>query len=153
MDMDFGMGDLRLSFGMSVGGMGMDMGDMGSMVMSDIDMGALSVTPSDDGGGAASRGAVGLEFEDAFTDDDFSFFDRPPRAPPPSGPVSHFGGSTGAGIGSLMSPPVTHFLHDTGMAQNAQHMWTPGAGDSATPLHHHAYEHEHLAGHGATDGM
>ncbi|KJA21672.1 hypothetical protein HYPSUDRAFT_87898 [Hypholoma sublateritium FD-334 SS-4] len=153
MDMDFGMGDLGLSFGMNVGGMGMDMGDMGSMGMSDIDMGALSVAPSGGGGGAASRGAVGLEFEDAFTDDDFSFFDRPPRAPLPSAPVSHFGGSTGAGIGSLMSPPATHFLHDTGMAQNAQHMWTPGAGDGATPLHHHAYEHEHLPGHGATDGM
>jgi mediator of RNA polymerase II transcription subunit 13 len=140
MDMDFGMGDLGLSFGM---GMGMGMGGMDGLGGMD-GISTMDTTPSVGNAGRSSGvggggGGMSMEFEDAFTDDDFSFFDRPARpaaAPPaptnfavhsrttmsPAGP--HFGG------GGPGPPPTT--MH-TATAQNAQ-MFTPGGfGDGMSP--------------------
>ncbi|KAF8171817.1 hypothetical protein BJ912DRAFT_994983, partial [Pholiota molesta] len=89
MDMDFGMGDLGLSFGM---GMGMGMGGMDGLGGMD-GISAMDTTPSVGNAGRSSGvggggGGMSMEFEDAFTDDDFSFFDRParPAAAPPAPP-------------------------------------------------------------------
>ncbi|KAG6845845.1 hypothetical protein H0H87_002536 [Tephrocybe sp. NHM501043] len=97
MDMDFDMGmDFNMNMNMmgEMGGMNMDMGNMGM----NMNMGMGFGNPSSSSGAGASAsygrgtnggggggggnggggsGSVGLDFDEAFTDDDFSFFDRP----------------------------------------------------------------------------
>ncbi len=83
MSMDFG----RLLFGMNMNGMSMGMSEMDGMGMSGMELDTLNAAPSGGGGSGTSR-VVGMEFEDAFTDDDFSSFDRPP----PTASTSRLGG-------------------------------------------------------------
>ncbi|KAF8966396.1 mediator complex subunit 13 C-terminal-domain-containing protein [Flammula alnicola] len=126
MDMDFGMDDIGMNFGMNMGSM---------------------ANGTSTGGGAYAPNRNGMEFEDAFTDDDFSFFDRPARPAVPSSaatsshfPHSRVSSGSGANIlashglssGTGMSPP--HFgdiLSGPGPPPNSSaphnsQMWTPG---------------------------
>ncbi|KAF8164920.1 mediator complex subunit 13 C-terminal-domain-containing protein [Crassisporium funariophilum] len=142
-DMDFGMGDMGMSF--------------------DVNMGSSA---SNSGGrrGAYNDHRGGMEFEDAFTDDDFSFFDRPSRSAPSAAPSSsHFpavhsrvtsgSGShplaTSSTMGTSMSPSLFGDVHSSGpghlnhshsSSSHNQQMWTPGGfGDGFTP--HSAIDH------------
>ncbi|KAJ3507555.1 hypothetical protein NLJ89_g6229 [Agrocybe chaxingu] len=86
MDMDFGMDDI-MDFGLNMGsmsggasssgldnmGIGMSMSGLSSDTTSFGDRRTVSLGPAT---------GANMEFEDAFTDDDFSFFDRPQRAVP-----------------------------------------------------------------------
>ena len=122
--------------------MGMDFG-MGF----DMDM-----DPITGGGGGAGtnydRGA--MEYEDAFTDDDFSFFDRPSRTAPIDTPttlnnahiVSSLTPAVGSGPLTFSSPLFGEGLHQTGPGslsftpgqQPAQSPWATGPlGDVFTP--------------------
>jgi mediator of RNA polymerase II transcription subunit 13 len=96
--------------------LGMDFDDMG------FGMG-MTMSGSRSGSGAYNAGGTGMDFEDAFTDDDFSFFDRPSRAsttttaPPPVMGVSRGGSglTPSAGPAPLgMSPPLFNDIHLTG---------------------------------------
>lgn len=94
-----------------------------------------SITSGGDGGGAYDR--VNMDYEDAFTDDDFSFFDRPsrsvpvPPAPAPTQIHAEHGGSgltPAAGpapLGMGMSPPLFGDLH--------------GPQQMPTPFNHHQH--------------
>ena len=123
MDMDFGMDDMGMNFGLN---------------MASVANNSTSRTAYND-----SRG--NMEFEDAFTDDDFSFFDRPSRAAavgtPPTFTQSRI--ASGSGINPLsvsslpagvaMSPPLFSDMNLTGpgppnhsQSSHNQQMWTPG---------------------------
>ena len=101
--MDFGM-DMGMGFGMN-----MD-----------------SITSGGGGGGAYDDRRVGMDYEDAFTDDDYSFFDQPSRTNAPSAPLvsshpslehSGSGLTPAAGpapLGVGMSPPLFGDIHLAG---------------------------------------
>lgn len=137
LDMDFGM-DMGLSFGMDSMGSGRG------------------------GGGTYDDHSGGMDFEDAFTDDDFSFFDRPsqgivapPPAPPPGGAAHthHRVGSGGvssgltsaAGAGSLnMSMGISMAGMGLGMSLpifGDIHLSGPG------PPHQLPTPHSHITNH------
>ena len=120
-DMDFGMDDMGMNFGLNM------------------------ASVANDGG---SRTAYNdprdkMEFEDAFTDDDFSFFDRPSRAPaPPTFIQSRITSDSGKlplsvsslPAGAAMSPPLFGDINLSGpgppnhghSSSHNQQMWTPG---------------------------
>lgn len=114
--------------------MGMDFDDMGF----GMNMG-MTMSGSRSGAGTYNAGGNGMDFEDAFTDDDFSFFDRPsrttpaavvPPAPPPAMGASRSGSglTPSAGPAPLgMSPPLFSEMHLTGSTSLHQ---------AATPQHH-----------------
>ena len=123
MDMDFGMDDMGMNFGLN---------------MASVANNSTSRTAYND-----SRG--NMEFEDAFTDDDFSFFDRPSRvaavATPPTFTQSRIASGSGTHplsvsslpAGAAMSPPLFGDMNLSGpgplnhshSSQNQQ-LWTPG---------------------------
>ena len=120
MDMDFGVDDMN--FGLN---------------MTSVTNNSSSRTAYND-----SRG--NMEFEDAFTDDDFSFFDRPSRAAvatPPTFTQSRIASGTGTHplsvnslpAGAAMSPPLFGDMNLSGPGplnhshtSHNQQMWTPG---------------------------
>ena len=122
-DMDFGMDDMEMNFGLNMASVAND--------------GASRAAYND------SR--ANMEFEDAFTDDDFSFFDRPSRAaavgaPPTftqsriaSGSVTHPLSVGSLPAGAAMSSPFGDINlsgpgppnHSHSSSHNQQ-MWTPG---------------------------
>lgn len=104
--------------------MGMDFG-MG------FSMGMDSITGGGGSGGGGAYGRVSMDYDDTFTDDDFSFFDRPTRtaataAPSLDHPMSMGSGLTpAAGPAPLgLSPP----LFGDGM-----HLSGPGPPQAPTP--------------------
>ena len=122
MDMDFGMDDMGMNFGLN---------------MASVTNNSTSRTAYND-----SRG--NMEFEDAFTDDDFSFFDRPSRAAavasPPTFTQSRIASGSGTHplsvsslpAGAAMSPPLFADMNLSGPgplhhshSSNNQQMWTP----------------------------
>ena len=133
-DMDFGMNDMGVNFGLN----------MVSVANSSVSRAAY-----DD-----SRG--NMDFEDAFTDDDFSFFDRPSRAAavvvPPTFTQSRVASGSGAHplsvnslpAGAAMSSPAFGDInlgppnHSRSSSHNQQ-MWTPsGFMEGFTP---HSVDH------------
>ena len=120
MDMDFGVDDMN--FGLN---------------MASATNNSSSRTAYND-----SRG--NMEFEDAFTDDDFSFFDRPSRAAvatPPTFTQSRIASGSGTHplsvnslpAGAAMSPPLFGDMNLSGPGppshnhtSHNQQMWTPG---------------------------
>ncbi|CAA7260150.1 unnamed protein product [Cyclocybe aegerita] len=123
MNMDFEMDDM-MDFGLNIGSMsggtnssGLDSMGMG-MSISGLSSGATSFGDRRN----VSLGSVtggNMEFEDAFTDDDFSFFDRPQRAvpipPAPAHPpvpanvapvMSHSRDASGSGLLAASALPV-----------------------------------------------
>ncbi|KAF8901743.1 hypothetical protein CPB84DRAFT_1747003 [Gymnopilus junonius] len=107
-NMDFGMDDMDMNF----------------------DINNASSSAGTGGGGYAPELRGGMEFEDAFTDDDFSFFDRPSR-PTPTGHHSRVPSLT---LPSGISPPHFGDLHLSGPGPPSAppHTWTPGI-DGFTP--------------------
>ena len=119
-DMDFGMDDMGMNFGLN----------MASVVNNSGSRGAYN----------DSRG--NMEFEDAFTDDDFSFFDRPSRDAAVTAPTftqSRTASGSGAhplSVSSLpagvsMSPPVFGNINLSGPgpsnhSHSSSQIWTPG---------------------------
>ncbi|KAF9534436.1 mediator complex subunit 13 C-terminal-domain-containing protein [Crepidotus variabilis] len=93
-NMDFGVEDIGLHFDM----------DIGTLDNPPPPTSAISFAPNPNAVGTNA----GMDFDDAFTDDDFSFFDRPSRIPqfpdPQNQPLS--------ATDSL----VSHFLHSTSNA-------------------------------------
>ncbi|KDR74530.1 hypothetical protein GALMADRAFT_141557 [Galerina marginata CBS 339.88] len=138
MDMDFGMDDI---------GMGMSFGMDMNMNMVDPTSGGGGSGNAGGGGFAARSGAGSMGFDDAFTDDDFSFFDRPSR--PAAVPVSagtHSRVASGSGLHNLTSPSVIgtgmsppnfgelHGLSSSLGSAGVHHTWTPGGPlDGFTP--------------------
>jgi len=133
-NMDFVMDDMGLNFSLHMGPMANDSSTVGP-----------SMTPYNSGGNAANTSA-GMEFEDAFTDDDFSFFDQPskPSAPPQLQHIHNRSTSgsrtmslnshTGSTLSSRISPPNICDAHRQHSASTAQ-MWTPGGlMDGFSPL-------------------
>ena len=120
-DMDFGMDDMGMNFGLNMASVANNSGSR--------------ATYND------SR-----EFEDAFTDDDFSFFDRPSRAATVAAPptVTHSRVASGSGThalsvsslptGTAMSPPLFGDINLSGpgppnhshSSSHNQQIWTPG---------------------------
>ncbi|KAF8803912.1 hypothetical protein BYT27DRAFT_6723764 [Phlegmacium glaucopus] len=123
-DMDFGMDDMGMNFGLNMASVANNGGSRGAY--------------------NDSRGS--MEFEDAFTDDDFSFFDRPSRAAaviaPPTFTQSRI--ASGSGIhplpvsslpaGAAMSLPLFGDINLSGPgppnhshpSSHNQQIWTPG---------------------------
>ncbi|KAF9458006.1 mediator complex subunit 13 C-terminal-domain-containing protein [Collybia nuda] len=124
--------------------MGMDFDDMGF----GINMG-MTMSGSRSGAGTYNAGGNNMDYEDAFTDDDFSFFDRPsrvtPAAPPPPAPPPIMGAGRGAssltpsGSSVPLGTPSPLFneahltghssLHQAGTPQTHPHLssaWVPG---------------------------
>ncbi|PPR01786.1 hypothetical protein CVT24_001701 [Panaeolus cyanescens] len=121
MDIDFGMSDMGMNFSMNMGNMG----------------NSSTAAPS-----YSVNDRVDMDFENAFTDDDFSFFDRPaptPSAPPqPAMTHSRNVSTTSALASSGMSPSVFNDVHLPGpgtlATSSLQQPWTPGAFmDGLTP--------------------
>lgn len=124
MDMDFGIDDMGMNFGLN---------------MASVTNNSTSRTAYND-----SRG--NMEFEDAFTDDDFSFFDRPSRAAAvathtftqgriASGSGTHPLSVSSLPVGASMSPPLFGDMnlsgpgplnHSHSSHNHNQQMWTPG---------------------------
>ena len=119
MDTDFGMDDMGMNFGLN---------------MASVTNNSTSRTAYND-----FRG--NMEFEDAFTDDDFSFFDRPSRAAAVATPtftqsrIASNSGTHPLSVGSLpagaaMSPPLFGDMNLSGPGHlshsHSSHMWTPG---------------------------
>ena len=118
MDMDFGMDDMGMNFGLNM----------------------ASVTNNSTSRIAYNDSRANIEFEDAFTDDDFSFFDRPSRAAavanPPTFTQSRIASGSGTHplsvsslpAGTSMSPPLfgDMNLSGPGPPNHNQQMWTPG---------------------------
>ncbi|KAG6836869.1 hypothetical protein H0H93_002112 [Arthromyces matolae] len=103
MDMDFDMGI----------GMDMNMNIPMNLAMSfEVDTSSRNTAsytnPIRNTAGSAMGASEGLDFDDtAFTDDDFSFFDRPSAtAPDPAPPPSHVVSRTSLGIGGLTTIPT-----------------------------------------------
>jgi len=109
-DMDFGMDDMGMNFGLNMGSVANNGGSRGAY---------------------NSRG--NMEFEDAFTDDDFSFFDRPSRAaaviaPPTftksriaSGSRTHPLPVSSLPAGAALSPPLFGDINLSGPGPNHSH--------------------------------
>jgi mediator of RNA polymerase II transcription subunit 13, fungi type len=118
MDMDFGMDDMGMNFGLNM----------------------ASVTNNSTSRTAYNDSRANIEFEDAFTDDDFSFFDRPSRAAavanPPTFTQSRIASGSGTHplsvsslpAGTAMSPPLFGDINLSGPGppNHNQQMWTPG---------------------------
>jgi mediator of RNA polymerase II transcription subunit 13, fungi type len=123
MDMDFGMDDMGMNFGLN---------------MASVTNNSTSRTAYND-----SRG--NMEFEDALTDDDFSFFDRPSRAAAVATPSTFTQSRIASGsgthplsvsslpAGAAMSPPLFGDMNLSGPgplnhshSSHNQQMWTPG---------------------------
>ena len=124
-DMDFGMDDMGMNFGLNM----------------------TSVANNSASSAAYNDSRANMEFEDAFTDDDFSFFDRPSRAaavvtPPPTFTQSRIASSSGTHPSSVSSLPAGAAMssppfgdinlsgpgppnHSRSSSHNQQ-MWTPG---------------------------
>ena len=147
-------------------GMDLDLDDIG--IDFDMNMGSMLATASSAGGtyAPAQNGTMGMEYEDAFTDEDFSFFDAPARSAPTPASGPHFPPtirvpgkntqhahtrSTSSG-GSMSS---SHLL-DTLSTPSQQTIWTPGAFgaiDGFTPRsidHHDSSAADHLLSPGQT---
>ncbi|TFK43128.1 mediator complex subunit 13 C-terminal-domain-containing protein [Crucibulum laeve] len=105
-----------------------------------MDMGMQFEIPSSTGGGGGGGGSYdnyrGIDFEDAFTDDDFSFFDQPSRAPVMAPPPPAIKTSisvppliqNGTSFGTGMSPPLFGDIHGPSLPhQTPGSSWTPGA--------------------------
>lgn len=104
------------------------------------------------GFGMGDGGDTGMDFEDAFTEDDFSFFDRPSTSsgraapsgsvstltPGPKGKSSTVGtmaAGPGPGAGLAMTPPLfSHDVHSGGPATASSS--GSGPGPPLTPLQH-----------------
>jgi mediator of RNA polymerase II transcription subunit 13, fungi type len=119
-----------------------DFMDMGM----DFNMGFVDNT----GGGGGAYGRVTMDFDDAFTEDDFDFFDRPTASASKVVPIpiKMEGLTPAAGPASLgmdMSPPLfSDGLHLSGPGPPNQSPWTMGSlGEGFTPRftdHHHTGE-------------
>lgn len=128
LDMDFVMNNIGLEFNL-------DMGPMANASSAGTSM------TSFDGRDGTAINTAGIEFEDAFTDDDFNFFDRPSRPNQPSNPPSDPNGhassslfSTGNPIGLGISPPNFKSLYEPHCTQSTTHLHTPGGFmDNFTP--------------------
>ena len=143
MDMDFGMVD-DMGFGLSIGSSKSNAMSFGSDARGGtVNGGAPSSLGFGLGGGDMG---MGMEFE-AFTDDDFSFFDRPTKTtiPPPvlpTAPTPHFP-SSGSGSGSTTHSRNASGSHTVSLLAGAM-MSPPGFGDihgagpphSTTTLYH-----------------
>lgn len=131
-NMDFAMDDLSLNFNL----------DIESLPNSSSAGGAVT---SFKGRDAVTTSMTGMEFEDAFTDDDFSFFDQPskPNAPAPTLHSRNTSGSHTLTSNSLsgMSPPNFDLpsghlypIHVTPQHSSTSQLWTPiGLMDEFTP--------------------
>jgi len=125
-------------------GMNMDLDDMDF----DMNMGSMLTTASSAGGTYAPAQNGSMGYEDAFTDEDFSFFDAPARpVVPAAAPGPHF-------------PPTNrgHFQHahtrstSSGGSMSSSHlvdtsqqtMWTPGAFTPRSVDHHDSSAADHL---------
>lgn len=122
MDIDFGMSDMSMNFGMNMGNMG----------------NSSTAAPSYN----ANDRVDDMDFENAFTDDDFSFFDRPAPTPsaPPQPVMTHSRNVSGVSAlaTSGVSPSAFNDVHLSGPGppgtSGLQHAWTPGGFmDGLTP--------------------
>lgn len=128
MDMDFGMDDMGMNFGLNM----------------------ASVANNSGSRAAYNDSRSNMEFEDAFTDDDFSFFDRPSRAAAPptftqsriaSGSGTHPLSVSSLPAGAAMSPPLFGDINLSGpgppnhshSSSHNQQIWTPGFMEGFTP--------------------
>jgi len=150
-------------------GMDLDLDDIG--IDFDMNMGSMLATASSTGGtyAPAQNGSMGMEYEDAFTDEDFSFFDAPARSAPtpvsgphfpptsrlPSGPgknTQHTHTRSTSSGGSMSS---SHLVDTLSAPTSQQTIWTPGAFgiDGFTPRsidHHDSSAADHLLSPGQT---
>ncbi|KIM42937.1 hypothetical protein M413DRAFT_26897 [Hebeloma cylindrosporum] len=143
-------------------GMDLDLDDIG--IDFDMNMGSMLTTGSSAGAtyAPAQGGSMGMEYEDAFTDEDFSFFDAPTRSAPTSASGPHFppsnripSGGTPAHAHTRSTSSggnISHLLDTLSGPSQQPMMWTPGI-EGFTPRsvdHHDSSAADHLLSPGQT---